>query len=56
MRKGKVPGKAKVKGDSLKNDVVKVLLSPGEIVIPRSKAQSAIDAHKFVDSLFKRKK
>lgn len=33
---GPVPGKAKVKGDSLKNDNVKALLSPGEIVVPRS--------------------
>lgn len=38
--KGKlVPGKAKVKGDSLKNDTVNAKLSPGEIVIPRSIAQ-----------------
>ncbi len=34
-----VPGKAKVKGDSLKNDTVPAVLSPGEIVIPRSIAQ-----------------
>jgi hypothetical protein len=33
---GHVPGKAKVKGDSLKNDVVPTMLSPGEMVIPRS--------------------
>lgn len=31
----RVPGKAKVKGDSLKNDNVPALLSPGEVVIPR---------------------
>lgn len=31
-----VPGDAKVKGDNLKNDVVPAMLSPGEIVIPRS--------------------
>jgi hypothetical protein len=38
--KGKmVPGKAKVKGDSLKNDTVNAKLSPGEIIIPRSIAQ-----------------
>lgn len=36
---GTVPGAAKVKGDSLKNDVVSAKLSPGEIVIPRSIAQ-----------------
>lgn len=33
---GKVPGKAKVKGDSPENDTVKAKLSPGELVIPRS--------------------
>jgi len=31
-----VPGKAKVSGDSLKNDKVPALLSPKEIVLPRS--------------------
>lgn len=31
-----VPGKAEVKGDSLKNDKVPAMLSPKEIVIPRS--------------------
>lgn len=41
----RVPGKADVKGDSLKNDKVKALLSPGEIVIPRSIA-NAKDAPK----------
>lgn len=34
-----VPGKAKVKGNSLKNDIVPAMLSPGEIVIPRDIAQ-----------------
>lgn len=33
---GKVPGKAPVSGDSLKNDKVPAMLSPGEAVIPRS--------------------
>lgn len=33
---GKVPGKAKHKGDTLKNDTVPAMLSPQEIVIPRS--------------------
>jgi hypothetical protein len=36
---GPVDGKAKVKGDSPKNDTVKAMLSPGEIVLPRSVAQ-----------------
>lgn len=33
---GHVPGEASIKGDSLKNDTVKAMLSPGEVVIPRS--------------------
>lgn len=37
---GGVPGKASVKGDSLKNDVVPAMLSPGEVVIPRHVMQS----------------
>ena len=37
---GAVPGKAKVKGDSYKNDVVSAKVSPGEIVLPRSVTQS----------------
>jgi hypothetical protein len=37
---GAVPGKAKVSGDSLRNDSVPAMLSPGEIVIPRSVIQS----------------
>lgn len=48
---GGVPGKAKVKGDSLKNDTVKAILSPGEVVIPRSVMQSedpSGNAAKFV--------
>lgn len=36
---GNVPGKAKFKGDSPKNDIVPTMLSPGEEVIPRSIAQ-----------------
>lgn len=33
---GEVPGQANVPGDSIKNDKVPAVLSPGEIVIPRS--------------------
>jgi hypothetical protein len=36
----KVPGEAKVKGDSLKNDTVPAMLSPGEIVLPRHVTQA----------------
>ena len=38
---GHVPGHANVLGDSLKNDTVHAMLSPGEIVLPRSVTQSA---------------
>lgn len=37
---GEIPGKAKVPGDSAANDTVDAELSPGEIVLPRSIAQS----------------
>jgi len=37
---GKVAGKAKIKGNSYSNDKVPALLSPGEIVLPRSVTQS----------------
>lgn len=36
---GTVPGKAAVHGDSARNDTVPALLSPGEVVIPRSMLQ-----------------
>lgn len=36
QRGGHVPGKAQVAGDSPKNDTVPAILSPGEVVIPRS--------------------
>jgi hypothetical protein len=48
---GSVGGKAKVSGDSSKNDTVPAMLSPGEIVIPRSIVQSESpekDAANFV--------
>ena len=38
---GHVPGHANVPGDSLKNDTVHAMLSPGEIVLPRSVTQNA---------------
>lgn len=46
---GHVPGEAKVAGDSLKNDTVPALLSPGEIVIPRSAAHSFPKAVEFLE-------
>ena len=45
---GFVPGKAKVKGDSPQNDVVPAMLSPGEVVIPRSAANDEEDFNKFM--------
>lgn len=48
-RGGQVPGKAKVQGDSPKNDVVNAKLSPGEIVIPRSIAHDPKKAAKFIE-------
>lgn len=41
-----VPGKAEVEGDSEKNDKVPAMLSPGEIVIKRSKASNPEEAAK----------
>ena len=52
---GKVPGKANVSGDSQENDVVPAMLSPGEIVIPRSKADDPEKAKEFIDHLLKSK-
>lgn len=52
-----VPGKAKMKGDNLKNDTVSAKLSPGEIVIPRSVAQGKDAVKKsaeFVAAVLKR--
>lgn len=37
---GKIPGKAAVKGNSYKNDTVPALVSPGEVVLPRSVTQA----------------
>lgn len=55
MSAGKmIPGKAKVKGDSLKNDIVPAKLQEGGIVIPRSVMQSkdpAEQARKFVAAI-----
>lgn len=53
---GFVGGKAQVAGDSYSNDTVPALLSPGEIVIPRSKAQDPEAAKAFIDYLLKNKK
>lgn len=54
---GHVPGKAKHAGDNLKNDTVPAMVSPGEIVIPRSviNSKDAPDASaKFVAAILAR--
>lgn len=55
---GKVPGKAEVKGDSQKNDTQPTLLSPNEIVLPRSVTMAKdapARAAKFVEQLLKKR-
>jgi hypothetical protein len=55
---GPVPGQAPVKGDSIKNDNVQAMLSPGEVVIPRHVMQSsdpAGNAAKFVAAVLAKK-
>jgi len=54
-----VPGKAKFKGDTRSNDTVPALLSPGEIVLPRSVAQAKDAPEKakdFVSAIKKQKR
>lgn len=53
MSDGGVPGQSKVDGDSPRNDTVPALLSPGEIVIPRSHATPE-GAKSFVEQLVRR--
>lgn len=51
---GHVPGQAQAKGDSPTNDTVPAMLSPGEVVIPRSIMNSknpAEQAKKFVQAI-----
>lgn len=53
-----VPGRAEVPGDSLRNDKVRALLSPGEIVLPRSvtKAPDAPEkARDFIEHIQRRR-
>jgi len=55
---GHVPGKAQVKGDSYKNDNVKAMLSPNEIVLPRSITMSKDpvgESAKFVAAIMAKK-
>lgn len=55
---GKVPGRARVQGDSEKNDTVAAKLSPGEVVLPRTVMNSKDPvkaAADFVAALEKKK-
>jgi hypothetical protein len=54
-RGGTVPGRPMVTGDSTRNDTVPAMLSPGEIVIPRSKASDPELAKEFIDHLMSEK-
>lgn len=51
-----VGGKAQIDGDSPLNDTVPAMLSPGEIVIPRSHAKDADSAKAFVEHLLSEKR
>lgn len=52
-----VPGKAKVAGDSLKNDTYQTKLPEGSIVVPRTKSKDPRDSAAFVrKTLAKRRK
>lgn len=56
---GEIKGRAKFKGDTRSNDTVPAMLSPGEIVLPRTVAQAPDAPEKardFVESLKKKKK
>lgn len=50
---GQVPGRARVPGNSMQNDKVHALLSPGEVVVPRTMAQDPNRAKQFVAGLLK---
>jgi hypothetical protein len=52
---GVVPGHAAYGGDSYGNDTVPTMLSPGEIVIPRTSASDPGRAKEFIDHLLKEK-
>lgn len=48
---GKINGKANTQGDSKSNDTVPAMLSPGEVVIPRSHINDPDKAAQFLNSL-----
>jgi hypothetical protein len=52
---GHVPGKAKVMGNSKLNDTVPAMLSPGEVVLPRTVVQNPKEIPPFVEKAIKPK-
>lgn len=52
---GVVPGNAEAPGDSPSNDKVPAMLSPDEIVVPRTAAKDPEKAKAFIDALMKDK-
>lgn len=49
---GVIPGKASVEGDSIKNDKVPIMASPGELFVPRTVVQKGPDAiRKFAEAV-----
>jgi hypothetical protein len=44
----RIPGKAKVKGDSLKNDTYMTHANAGDVIVKRTKAQNDEDAREFL--------
>lgn len=53
---GVIEGQPQVAGDHPANDTVPAMLSPGEIVIPRTKASDPEKAKEFIDQLMSGKK
>lgn len=52
----KIPGKAKVKGDSEENDNIPLKVSEGSVVIKRTKADNDSDSREFLQALMEEKK
>jgi hypothetical protein len=52
---GFIPGRNQVPGDSPRNDTVPAMLSPGEIVVPRSQSDTKTEARDFINHLFSSK-
>lgn len=52
---GSVPGRPTVPGDSVKNDKVHALLSPGEVVVPRTIAPHPEAAKAFIQHVMRNK-